>query len=139
VDVLNGGFTAGLAGRISGALVAAGYKAGQVADATSRSSTEVLYGAGSSNAANAAKIAAAFGVTAAASPTVTAGHVEIVLGTDATTVPSFGSSSSATSSSSSSPSPGSSPSASTSPSNNGAAGGAVSVSDNARYGVPCVY
>ena len=139
VDVLNGGFTTGLAGRVSGALVAAGYKAGQVGDTTSQSATEVMYGAGSANAANAAKIAAAFGVTATASSSVAARHVEVLLGTSATTVPSFTSSSSTSSSSSSSPSPSSSPSASTSASNNGAAGGAVSVSDNARYGVPCVY
>jgi LCP family protein required for cell wall assembly len=139
VDVLNGGFTSGLAGRISGALVAAGYKAGQVGNVASHSATEVLYGAGSANAANAAKIAAAFGGTATASSSVAAGHVEILLGTDATTVPSFTASSSTSGSSSSSASPSSSPSASTSASNNGAAGGTVSVSDNARYGVPCVY
>ncbi|MBV9380620.1 MAG: LCP family protein, partial [Streptosporangiaceae bacterium] len=98
VDVLNGGLTAGLAGRVSRALAAAGYRAGQVGNVASHSTTEVLYGAGSSNAANAAKIASAFGVTAAASSSVTAGHVEIVLGTDATTVPSFAGSSSASSS-----------------------------------------
>ena len=160
VDVLNGGYTAGLAGQVSEALTAAGYRAGQVGNATSQSATEVLYGAGSSNAANAANIAAAFGVTATASVSVAAGQVEIVLGATATAVPSFTASSPASGpSSASGPSPASSPasapaspasapaspaSAPASPasapaSNNGAAGGAVSVSANAPYGIPCVY
>ena len=138
VDVLNGGYTAGLAGQVSEALVAAGYKAGQVGNATSQSATAVLYGAGSSNAANAAKIAAAFGVTATASSSVAAGQVEIVLGASATAVPSFAASSPA-SSPSSAPSSSSPSSASSPASNNGAAGGAVSVTANAPYGIPCVY
>jgi hypothetical protein len=138
VDVLNGGYTAGLAGQVSEALVAAGYQAGQVGNATSQSATEVLYGAGSSNAANAAKIAAAFGVTATASSSVAAGQVEIVLGASATAVPSFAASSPA-SSPSSAPSSSSPSSASSPASNNGAAGGAVSVTANAPYGIPCVY
>jgi LCP family protein required for cell wall assembly len=155
VDVLNGGYTAGLAGQVSEALVAAGYQVGQVGNATSQSATEVLYGAGSSNAANAANIAAAFGVTAIASSAVAAGQVEIVLGAAATAVPSFTASapasgpsaassptpasSSSASSSSASSSSGPSSSAPTSASNNGAAGGAVSVAANAPYGIPCVY
>jgi LCP family protein required for cell wall assembly len=143
VDVLNGGYTAGLAGQVSAALVAAGYKAGQIGDAASRSATEVLYGPGSSNAANAASIAAAFGVTATASSSVAAGQVEIVLGAAATTVPSFATPSSG-SRSSPSPAPSSSPPASApsgpaSASDNGAGGGAVSVGSNAPYGIPCVY
>jgi hypothetical protein len=138
VDVLNGGYTAGLAGQVSEALVAAGYQVGQVGNATSQSATEVLYGAGSSNAANAAKIAAAFGVTATASSSVAAGQVEIVLGASATAVPSFAASSPA-SSPSSAPSSSSPSSASSPASNNGAAGGAVSVTANAPYGIPCVY
>jgi LCP family protein required for cell wall assembly len=155
VDVLNGGYTAGLAGQVSEALVAAGYQAGQVGNATSQSATAVLYGAGSSNAANAANIAAAFGVTATASSPVAAGQVEIVLGAGATAVPSFTASSpasgpsapsssspassSSASSSSASSSSGPSSSASASASNNGVAGGAVSVTANAPYGIPCVY
>ena len=138
VDVLNGGYTAGLAGQVSEALVAAGYRAGQVGNATSQSATEVLYGAGSSNAANAANIAAAFGVRATASSSVAAGQVEIVLGAGVTAVPSFAASSPASSPSSASSSASPS-SASSSASNNGAAGGAVSVTANAPYGIPCVY
>ena len=69
MDVYNGGSTAGLAGRVSAALVAKGYRAGAVTDASSQSKpvetgNEVLYGAGAS--ANAARIAGDFGVTAAA-------------------------------------------------------------------------
>ena len=65
VDVYNGGNTPGLAGLVSAALVKQGYKAGQIANATSAlTTTEVVYGTGSSAAA--AKIASLFGVTAAA-------------------------------------------------------------------------
>ena len=85
VDVLNGGNTTGLAGRVSAALTGAGYRAGKVGNTTSRTTTAVLYGPGTS--ANASQIAAIFGVTAAASTSVASGHVEILLGSSAT-VPS---------------------------------------------------
>lgn len=138
VDVLNGGNVPGLADRVSQALVAAGYKAGQVANATTQPSvTQVLYGKGTANAANAAKIAAAFGVTAKASGTLQAGHVQVLLGTDAINVPSFTGSSTAQGSSSGSSS--GSTSSSGGASDNGAAGGVVTVKDNAPYGIPCVY
>ncbi len=81
VDVLNGGSTAGLAGRVSAAVTSAGYRAGQVGNTSYRTSTAVLYGQG--EAANAGKIAAAFGVTAAPGTSVAAGHVEILLGASA--------------------------------------------------------
>ena len=139
VDVYNAGETAGLASSVSAGLVAAGFTKGQVANnATTQSTTEVLYGSGAAAKANAARIAALFGVTAQPGGSVTAGHVQVVLGTSAT-LPSFSSpspglSASPASSSSSSPSP-----SSTSGSGNGAAGGTVSVSSNAPYGIPCVY
>jgi LCP family protein required for cell wall assembly len=82
VDVLNGGQTTGLAGRVSAALAKDGYRAGAVANTSYRVTTAVRYGPGAS--ANASKIAAMFGVTAAASATVAAGHVKILLGTSAT-------------------------------------------------------
>jgi LytR cell envelope-related transcriptional attenuator len=82
VDVLNGGDTAGLAGRVSAALARAGYRAGQVGDTSYRTTTAVLYGPGAS--ANASKIAALFGGTAAASAAVAAGHVQVLLGASAT-------------------------------------------------------
>jgi len=80
-----------------------------------------------------------FGVTAQAGSAVSAGHVQVVLGTSAA-LPSFSSLSSGSSAASSaSPSPSSSASASASASDNGAAGGTISVSNNARYGIPCIY
>ena len=140
VDVYNAGYTAKLASNVSAGLVAAGFAQGQVANTTSQATTEVSYGSGVAAQANAARIAALFGVTAQASSSVTAGHVKVVLGASAT-LPSFSSLSSGSAAdsptSSSSPSPSSSPS--TSAANNGAAGGVVSVGSNARYGIPCVY
>jgi LCP family protein required for cell wall assembly len=118
VDVYNGGQTAGLAGEVSAALVKEGYKAGQVGNTSPLTTTEVLYGAGAS--ANAGTIASLFSVTASASSTVAAGHVEILLGSDAT-MPDIGST--ATPSSSAVPIP-----------STGAQGGAVGGED----GIPCV-
>lgn len=137
VDVYNGGSTPGLAGGVSQALVSAGYKAGAVEDASAQSepvqsATRVFYGAGTS--ANAAKIARYFGTTATAAASVPAGHVEILLGTASTVVPS-GISSSASPGATSSPS--ATPSASSS-ANDGQAGGTITVNSNAPYGIPCV-
>jgi LCP family protein required for cell wall assembly len=134
VDVYNGGMTARLATGISEALVAKGYKAGAVTNASAQSvtataGTQVFYGTGAS--ANAAKIADYFGVTASALTSVPAGHVEVLLGTGTTVVPAT-----------LSPSLGASvsPSASaTTAGNNGAAGGALTVAEKAKFGIPCVY
>jgi LCP family protein required for cell wall assembly len=82
VDVFNGGNTPGLAGRVSAALVKAGYRAGTVGNTGARAGTAVLYGSGSS--VNAGKIAALFRVKALPSATVAAGHVQILLGASAT-------------------------------------------------------
>ena len=120
--------------------MAAGFTKGQVANTTIQSTTEVLYGSGAAAKANAARIAALFGVTAQAGSLVSAGHVEVILGTSAT-LPSFSAlspGSAASPASSSSPSA-SATSAATSGANNGASGGVVSVSSNAPYGIPCVY
>jgi len=122
VDVLNGGNTAGLAGQVSAALVSAGYTAGKVGNTSPLSTTQVLYGAGS--AAAAGKIASLFNVTAAASSTVPAGHVEVLLGADAA-LPNVSASASATPTPSSSPAP---------LPTTGPQGGAV----NANNGIPCV-
>jgi LCP family protein required for cell wall assembly len=135
-DVYNGGSTAGLAGSVSQALVSLGYKAGAVEDASAQSQTpvtgtEVFYGAGAS--ANAAKIATDFGTTAKALATLPAQHVEVLLGTGSTVVPAAVTRT-ASPSSPSSPSPSSSSAA-----DNGAAGGAVTVAANAKYGIPCVF
>jgi LCP family protein required for cell wall assembly len=118
VDVYNGGETEGLAAAVSAALAKQGFKPGAIADTSALSATEVIYGAGA--ASNAGKIASEFGVTATASSTVVAGHVEILLGADAT-VPSAAASPS--SSSSATPIP-----------TTGAQGGAVTAKD----GIPCV-
>jgi LCP family protein required for cell wall assembly len=138
VDVYNGGGTPGLAGQLSQALATAGFKAGKVGNIASQSSTQVLYGTGA--AASAAKIAGYFnGLSAAASSSVAAGHVEVLLGSDATSVPSSIGSAATASPTPSSPAPSASSSAPTAAQSNGASGGAVTVKQNAPYGIPCVY
>ena len=133
VDVYNGGSTGGLGAGVAQALVAKGYKEGAVTNATAQlqtvtSGTQVFYGAGTS--ANAAKIADYFGATAKSLTSLPAGHVEVLLGTGATVVPSGLVPAAAT--------PQNAP-ATSSAGNNGAAGGAVTVAAQAKYGVPCVY
>jgi hypothetical protein len=88
----------------------------------------VFYGAGA--AANAAKIAGYFGVTATALASLPAGHVEVLLGTGSAIVPS-GLAPAA--------SPAATPSGASTPGSNGAAGSAVTVTANAKFGIPCVY
>ena len=131
VDVYNGGNTPHLASGVSSALVQAGYKAGTVANsATHQLTTQVLYGTGALGSADA--LASAFGVTAQPSTTLPPNTVEIVLGTDATTVPSFGTGATASASAASTSS--SSSSTPAAQSSNNPAGGAV----NAVNGIPCV-
>jgi hypothetical protein len=116
VDVFNGGNTQGLAGQVSAALVKDGFTAGKVSNTTALTATRVLYGTGA--AASGAKIASMFGVTATASATVAAGHVQVNLGAHATV-------------------PAATPSASSSAAalpTTGAQGGAVV----AKNGIPCV-
>jgi LCP family protein required for cell wall assembly len=116
VDVYNGGSTPGLASQVSQALVKDGYRAGLVGNTGSLSATQVLYGTGS--AASAGQIAKLFGVSARASTEVAAGHVQVMLGGNATV-------------------PGAAPSPSSSAvplPTTGAQGGAVS----AKNGIPCV-
>jgi LCP family protein required for cell wall assembly len=127
VDVLNGGSTAGLAGRVAAALTQGGYRAGKIGNTTYRTSTTVLYGTGASGSGG--KIATAFGTTAQASASLAAGHVEVLLGNGATvptvTAPSTASPSSGSASSSATP-------AGVLPTT-GAQGGAVG-----GNGIPCV-
>ncbi len=118
VDVFNGGGTEGLAHHVSAALVKAGYRAGQIGNTSYRTSTAVLFGRGASASAQA--IAKLFGVGPVASASVSAGHVQILLGTSAT-VPVI-----------SHPKP--SPSPTVSIPTSGPQGGAV----NAENGIPCV-
>ena len=137
VDVYNGGNTYHLASALSQALTSAGYKAGTVGNIATRSSTEVLYGTGAS--ANAAKIAGYFtGVTATPSSSVAAGHVEVLLGTDATSVPAAITASPSTATTSASPTPSPSDTTPSASQSNGQNGTAVTVKANAPYGIPCV-
>ncbi len=153
VDVYNGSGASGLAGSVSRALTASGYKAGAVENASAQSqtlkpATQVFYGAGA--AANAAHIATEIGTAATALASLSAGHVEVLLGSTVTEVPA-GLTSSPASTASTQPtgtqtSGGSAATASPTPSplstagaDNGAAGGTLTVGSNAKFGIPCVY
>jgi LCP family protein required for cell wall assembly len=85
VDVLNGSGITGLAAQKQKGLVDAGWTAGRTGNAASRSHTAVRYGSGADAAKAAQQIAAKLGVSAApsASAELAAGHVEVLLGTDA--------------------------------------------------------
>jgi LCP family protein required for cell wall assembly len=140
VDVYNGSGANGLAGDTSRALTALGYQAGTVANASTQSQalqpgTQVFYGAGTS--ANAAKIAARFGTTATPLTSLPAGQVEVLLGSAVTVVPaSLASGTPATQPSAASAA---SSASSAAGANNGAAGGILTVTANAKFGIPCVY
>jgi len=152
VDVYNGSGAQGLAGDVSRALGALGYKAGTVAIASEQSQTvtsgtQVFYGAGTS--ANAASIATKVGATAQPLASLPAGQVEVLLGSTVTQVPAgLASSSTATAgtqstsaqvigarnsvTSSATPAP-------TSPAAVGSSGDSSAVAPSAPYGIPCVY
>ena len=139
VDVYNAGYASGLAGQAMSALVSEGYRQGQTGDAATRqTATQVLYGSGAGAQSNGAKIAAQFGVTAQASGSVSAGAVEVIIGSGTTTLPSAltaGSSGSAGTSP-----PATSPSVTTTPNathNN--TNTPLHVGANAKFGIPCVY
>jgi len=138
VDVYNGDLSAtGLAGLVSQALVARGYKAGAIENASAQSQTvatgnRVFYGAGAS--ANAAKIAADFGATASALASLPAGHVEILIGSAVTAVPAV-----LTPASSASGNGQSASAAPSAPAGSVNGGGTITVAANAKYGIPCVY
>jgi anionic cell wall polymer biosynthesis LytR-Cps2A-Psr (LCP) family protein len=154
VDVYNGNPNAsGLARQVSQALVTRGYKAGAVANALAQSqtvgtSTRVFYGAGAS--ANASELATEFGTSATALQSLPAGHVEVLIGSTVTQVPA-GLATSATATagtqsvtaqviggrSSAPASTAATDSAATT--SGGGSNGTVTVSPNAKYGIPCVY
>ncbi len=152
VDVYNGSGARGLAGDVSRALGALGYKAGAVADATAQSQTvasgtQVFYGAGTS--ANATIIATKVGATARPLASLPAGQVEVLLGSTVTLVPAGlaapGTPTASTQSTSAqvigarSLGASSESTAPTSSASSGASGDGVAVGANARYGIPCVY
>jgi LCP family protein required for cell wall assembly len=135
MDVYNGSGVDGLAADVSQALTALGYQAGAVANASAQSqtlapNTQVFYGSGAS--ANAAKIAAKFGTTATALTSLPAGHVEVLLGSTVTAVPTGLTPSSGASGATPSPS-------STAGASDNTTGSTITVKANAKYGVPCVY
>jgi LCP family protein required for cell wall assembly len=138
VDVYNGSGVNGLAGDVSRALGALGYRAGAVANASAQAQavqpgTQVFYGAGTS--ANAVKIAAQFGTTATALASLPAGQVEVLLGSTVTVVPAgLASAAAASPAGTAAALPSSAPAAA-----NGLNSGTVAVKANAKYGIPCVY
>jgi LCP family protein required for cell wall assembly len=157
VDVYNGSGTVGLAGEVSQALVADGYQAGAVADASGQSQavmdgTQVFYGPGV--AAGAQAIATGFGTSATSLSSLPAGHVEILLGAVVTGVPagltSAGTSATVSAGTASDTSPGTSAGSAAAGSGTGASGastqappanstgGTLKVAPGARYGIPCV-
>jgi anionic cell wall polymer biosynthesis LytR-Cps2A-Psr (LCP) family protein len=148
VDVYNGNPGAnGFASQVSQALAGLGYQPGAIANPSAQSQTvetgtQVFYGAGTS--ANAAKIAADFGATAQALSSLPAGHVEVLTGSDVSSVPAALASATAGTQSvgaavigatAASASPAASPSASAS----GGSSGTISVAPGAEFGIPCVY
>jgi LCP family protein required for cell wall assembly len=124
IDVLNGGYTQGLATQVTAELAAAGYRVGKAGNTSVRSTTAILYGTGA--ATEATRLATIFGSTATASSSVKAGHIEVLLGTSATAPASIP----AVSVASASPTPNP---ASVIPTT-GPQGGAVVAKD----GIPCV-
>jgi hypothetical protein len=140
VDVYNAGTTHGLAGLVSQALVAKGYQAGLVRSAGAlQSQTTVAYGAGAS--ANGAVIAKYFGVTATPSSAVTDGHVRVILGQTATSVPaSLSGTGKPAGTASASATPAATPSPTSSvPTFTTQNGDSVTVKAQDKYGIPCVY
>ncbi len=169
-DVYNGNpGVSGLAAQVAQALVALGYKSGEVGNSSAQAQavqpgTQVFYGAGAS--ANAQQIATQFGTTATALSTLPADHVEVLIGSTVTAVPAGLTPSSTATASPAAVGPGiastatsgtqstsaevlgthaaAGPSATPTPSPSSSTGtsgtgGSVTVAPNAPYGIPCVY
>ncbi len=158
VDVYNGNPGAvGLATNVRTALTNLGYKAGVAENAAQQlepvhETTQVFYGSGA--AANAQQIAVEFGTTATALDSLKAGRVEVLLGSTTAMVPSgltptaaatqgtqdqsaqvIGTRAADGPKVSSSPSP---TATATNPADSNVAG-SVTVTPNAKFGIPCVY
>lgn len=154
VDVYNGNPAAnGLATQMSQALVALGYKAGAIKNSSAQfqavqPGTQVFYGKGASG--NAAKIAAEFGTSPVALPSLPANHVEVLIGSTVTAVPAgllpsstpsastqavgarlIGAKTTVVDATAASPAPTTGTSA--------PGGDGTTVAPNAKYGIPCVY
>ena len=157
VDVYNGNpAAAGLATNVRTALTNLGYKAGVAENASQQPEsvhemTQIFYGSGA--AANAQQIALEFGTTATALDSLPAGHVEVLLGSTTTMVPSGLTPSAAPTqgtqdtgarvdgAQAAEPKVTSSPSPTatiTNPADSNAVG-SLTVTPNAKFGIPCVY
>lgn len=157
VDVYNGNpAAAGLATNVRTALANLGYKAGVAENASQQPEsvhemTQIFYGSGAK--ANAQQIAIEFGTTATALDSLPAGHVEVLLGSTTSAVPSgltpgvtatqgtqdnsaqvAGVHPAATATASPTPTA----SATTNPADS-TGSGSVTVEPNAKFGIPCVY
>ncbi|WP_116103270.1 LCP family protein [Amycolatopsis thermalba] len=88
VDVRNGTGRAGLASTVLQSLTGKGFTGGQTSNTTSRKSTVVRYPAGGQEAAQQVADALGMGATIEPDPTVTSGHVVVLIGSDYSTTPS---------------------------------------------------
>ncbi|NIH78822.1 LCP family protein required for cell wall assembly [Amycolatopsis viridis] len=82
VDVRNGTSRAGLASTVLQTLTSKGYTGGQTSNTTARKSTVVRYPAGGQAAAQQVADALGSGATIEQDPTVTAGHLVVLIGND---------------------------------------------------------
>ncbi|MGD0557387.1 MAG: LCP family protein [Streptosporangiaceae bacterium] len=139
VDVYNSGQTPDLAGDLSAALVKKGYRAGAVAEyPTALPLTTITYGTGAAAQANAEVIAKDLGLTATASSSVAAGHVQVILGASVTALPaSLSAQPTASPSSTSTATTGNT--ANTGNTNVNTATTPLEKQAQAEYGIPCVY
>jgi hypothetical protein len=137
VDVYNSSQTSGLAGDLSKALVKKGYRAGAVQQyQPAIPLTTITYGAGAAAKSNAQAIARYFGLTATASSTLAAGHVQVILGGSTQFLPAAFTSKPA---STPSTTPASTSTANTGNSDVNAAKSSLAKEAKAKYGIPCVY
>lgn len=88
VDVRNGTSREGLASTVLQSLTSKGFTGGQTSNTTSRKSTVVRYPGGGQDAAQQVADALGSGATTEQDPTVTAGHVVVLVGSDYSTSPS---------------------------------------------------
>ncbi|GAA3816520.1 LCP family protein [Amycolatopsis tucumanensis] len=88
VDVRNGTGREGLASTVLQSLTGKGFTGGQTSNTTSRKSTVVRYPAGGQEAAQQVADALGSGATIEQDPTVTKGHVVVLVGSDYSTSPS---------------------------------------------------
>jgi hypothetical protein len=139
VDAYNSSQTHGLAADLSAALAKKGYKAGGVQPyPTPIPLTTVAYGAGTAAKTAAGLIAKDFGLTATASSSVAAGHVQVIIGGSVTFLPASIVGQPTSSPTTSAPTQGSTLSGDSNTSASGAKT-ALEKQAEAEYGIPCEY